>query len=85
MNDNPNRAESQTQRALIVRHLEQGNTLTSLQALNRFGCARMASRIDELRRAGLNIVTTMIPVKNRDGKQVRVAEYRLAEGKGVAA
>lgn len=84
-NDNPNINTSSSHRAMIRRHLEAGNALTSLQALNHFGCARLASRIDELRQAGLNITTTMIPVKNRDGKRVRVAEYRLAEGKGVAA
>lgn len=84
-NDNPNINTSSSHRALIRRHLEAGNSLTALQALNHFGCARLASRIDELRQAGLNITTTMIPVKNRAGKMVRVAEYRLAYAEEVAA
>ena len=63
---------------MIRRHLEAGNALTSLQALNHFGCARLASRIDELRQAGLNIETHWLRVQNRQGKWVRVAEYRLA-------
>lgn len=77
-NDNPNSNTSGSQRVKIRRHLEAGNSLTALQALNHFGCARLASRIDELRQAGLNITTTMILVENRHGKMVRVAEYRLA-------
>lgn len=84
-NDNPNIKTSNSQRAEIRRSLEGGNSLTALQALNHFGCARLASRIDELRQAGMNIETRWLRVQNRQGKWVRVAEYRLAEGKGVAA
>ena len=84
-NDNPNIKTSNSQRAEIRRYLEDGNSLTALQALNHFGCARLASRIDELRQAGMNIETRWLRVQNRQGKWVRVAEYRLAEGKGVAA
>lgn len=84
-NVNPNSNTSNSQRAAIRRHLEAGNSLTALQALNHFGCARLASRIDELRQAGMNIETRWLRVQNRQGKWVRVAEYHLAEGKGVAA
>ena len=84
-NVNPNSNTSNSQRAAIRRHLEAGNSLTALQALNHFGCARLASRIDELRQAGMNIETHWLWVENRHGKRVRVAEYRLAEGKGAAA
>ena len=76
-NDNPNSNTGNSQRAAIRTFLEHGNALTGLQALNHFGCARLAARIDELRQAGMPIETTMIRVRNRDGKPVRVAEYRL--------
>ena len=79
-NDNPNHNTSRSQCAAIRRHLEAGNSLTALQALNHFGCARLASRIDELRQAGMNIETHWLWVENRHGKRVRVAEYRLAQG-----
>lgn len=84
-NDNPNIKTSNSQRAAIRAFLERGGTLTALQALNHFGCARLASRIDELRQAGMNIETNWLWVENRNGKRVRVAEYRLADGKGAAA
>lgn len=77
-NDNPNIKTSNSQRAAIRTFLERGGTLTALQALNHFGCARLASRIDELRQAGMNIETHWLWVENRHGKRVRVAEYRLA-------
>lgn len=84
-NDNPNIKTSNSQRAEIRRYLEDGNSLTALQALNHFGCARLASRIDELRQAGMNIETHWLQVQNRQGKRVRVAEYRLAANDPAAA
>ena len=84
-NDNPNIKTSSSQCAAIRQFLERGNSLTALQALNHFGCARLASRIDELRQAGMNIETHWLQVQNRQGKRVRVAEYWLAKGKRAAA
>lgn len=84
-NNNPNIKTSNSQRAAIRAFLERGGALTALQALNHFGCARLASRIDELRQAGMNIETNWLWVENRNGKRVRAAEYRLADGKGAAA
>lgn len=78
-NSNPNAITSNSQRALIARHLNRGNPLTAMQALNHFGCARLASRIDELRQAGMQIETHWLYTTNRNGKTVRVAEYRLAQ------
>lgn len=77
-NDNPNIKTSSSQCAAIRQFLERGNSLTALQALNHFGCARLASRIDELRKAGMKIETIWLRVQNSEGKWVRVAEYRLA-------
>ena len=84
-NDNPNSNTGNSQRAAIRTFLEHGNALTGLQALNHFGCARLASRIDELRQAGMNIETHWLQVQNRQGKRVRVAEYRLAANDAAAA
>lgn len=84
-NDNPNSNTSTSQRKKIAAHLLAGNSLTALQALNHFGCARLASRIDELRQAGMNIETHWLQVQNRQGKRVRVAEYRLAANDPAAA
>lgn len=79
-NVNLNHNTSSSQRAEIAAFLNRGNSLTAMQALNHFGCARLASRIDELRQSGMAIDTHWIHVTNRNGKTVRVAEYRLAVG-----
>lgn len=43
----------------IKEHLESGNTLTALDALNLFGCLRLAARIADLKKLGLDIKTEM--------------------------
>lgn len=55
MNDNPNEKSSQSQNNQIIAWLEKGNTITQLEALNMFGCFRLASRIHNLRERGYNI------------------------------
>lgn len=77
-NQNPNSSTSNSQRALIAGYLNRGNFITSIMAQNLFGCARLASRIDELRQSGMQIETHWLTIRNRNGKPVRVAEYRLA-------
>ena len=46
----------------------QGKKLTSLEALNLFGCMRLASRIHDLRERGMNITKERIQVSS--GKYV---------------
>lgn len=49
---------TQTQR--IRRHLLRHNSITPLQALNRYGCLRLAARIWELKKAGFSVVKHMV-------------------------
>ena len=73
INDNAKSAKSQCD--MIAAWLEQGRTITTLEAINRFGCIRLASRINDLRNRGMNIQTNK--VKTNTGKIV--AEYTLAK------
>ncbi|SFI70016.1 Helix-turn-helix domain-containing protein [Pseudomonas guineae] len=76
-NDNPNSNTSSSQCAAIRRHLETGKTITAIEALDAFGCFRLAARINDLINAGLAVERTLVAVINRDGKKVRVAEYSM--------
>lgn len=49
----------------ILEHLKLGKSLTSLEALNAFGCLRLASRVNELIKQGYNIVSDRV----QDGKK----------------
>ena len=55
MNINLNSQSSASQCAQIKDWLMAGRTLTSLEALNLFGCLRLASRIYDLRKSGMDI------------------------------
>ena len=56
----------------ILAHLISGKSLTAMQALDKFGCFRLAARVESLRKQW-PITTEM---KTKDGK--RFAVYRLS-------
>jgi len=59
-----------TQSALILRHLSQGWSLTPLEALREYECFRLAARVFDLREAGHDI--HMALTTNTAGKRVGV-------------
>jgi len=56
----------------ILKCLESGASLTAVEALKRFGCLRLAARIEDMRKDGHPIITTMV-TKNDS----RVARYSM--------
>lgn len=52
--------------------LEAGKTITSMQAFKMFGCTRLAARILDLKRSGMQIDSIL--VENENG--CRFAVYR---------
>lgn len=73
INDNALSAKSQCD--MIAKWLNDGYSITSLEALKRFGCMRLASRIHDLRERGMKINACKITTPS--GK--RVCEYVLAK------
>lgn len=73
INENANESSSKTQKALILKALQQGDRLTHLDAEKRFNCLRLGARIYDLKQQGHNIISKMITVPS--GK--RVAQYWL--------
>ena len=61
-----------SQNACIAIWLKQGNSITPLEALHKFGCFRLGARISDLRKAGYEIETKMV---EKDGK--RFAQYTM--------
>lgn len=67
-----------SQAGQILAYMKKGNTITSLEAYNLFGCTRLASRIvDITRKLGYAPSRRRIQVKNREGKDVWVMQYYL--------
>ena len=67
-----------TQTEMIRAHLEAGREITPIDALEQYGCFRLAARIKELRNAGLLIETL---TEQRNGKAW--AKYRLVGQLGL--
>jgi hypothetical protein len=61
---------------MIAKHLRMGRKLTPLQALQLYGCMRLAARVLELKEKGMKIDTHIKTVRTSTGK-ARVAEYIL--------
>lgn len=61
-------------------------SITQYEAMRDLGVMRLASRVSELRKMGIPIEDTMIPVKNRFGETCYIKQYRLggAEKEGKA-
>ena len=56
----------------ITNHLLSGRAITPIEALNLYGCFRLAAHIHVLRNEGMDIRTEMI-----QGTQNRYASYTL--------
>lgn len=67
-----------SQRDEIKAMLEEGHIITHRDAELEVGCTRLPARIWELKRQGMKIEKTMIPVQTRRGKTM-VAAYRMVE------
>lgn len=68
-----------TQNERITRHLEDYGSITSMEAMSEYGIMRLASRINDLKRQGLPIVTETVTGRNRYGETTRYARYRLGD------
>lgn len=69
-----------SQREAIARHLKAGKSITSLEALKKFGCLRLGARIYELKKEGRDIhkYTTKV---GRGSEEKRVACYYELRGR----
>ena len=56
---------------MILEALQSGARLTHLDAISRFGCARLAARIADIRALGHDVKTRMIATTNG----AHIAEY----------
>jgi hypothetical protein len=54
-----------TQKQKIQHHLSKGKSITPIDALNKFGCFRLAARIADLRNDGINIATKNVTKKGK--------------------
>ena len=64
---------SDSQRMQILRHMWSGNSITTMEAFEKFRCTRLAARVVEIRESGHNVTAEMVKIGG-----ARVARYRIA-------
>ncbi len=56
----------------ILRHLRRRGTITPIEALQHYGCFRLAARVHDLRKRGIDV-----KVRQKKGTDATYAEYYL--------
>lgn len=67
-----------TQCEQVLQHMEKYGSITSKEAMEEYGIMRLASRITDLKKAGIEIEREMVTQKNRHGDLVTFARYSIA-------
>ena len=70
-----------SQCARIIEYMQAFGSISTLEAFNDLGVARLASRIHDLKGMGYNITSEIKSSKNRFGEKTYFKVYRLAEEK----
>ena len=69
-----------TQREAIIDYIDEFGSITPMQAFADLGITKLATRISEMRKDGMNFKIETVSVKNRYGKSVSYAKYSFGEG-----
>ena len=64
----------------VIEYIKIHGSITSLEAIEQIGVARLASRNCDLKKAGLNIEKKNETGVNRFGEKTRYARYSIAKG-----
>ena len=68
-----------TQREQILNYINEFGSITPMQAFADLGITKLATRISEMRRDGMEFKIETVKNKNRYGKPVYYARYSLYE------
>lgn len=66
-----------TQEDMVLNHLKQYKTITSLEAIQEYGITRLSAKIYSLRKMGYLITNDWTSGTNRWGKKVSWVKYTL--------
>lgn len=69
----------------ILRHMKENGSITSVEAISRYGATRLSSIIFNLRKAGHDIETVRMNTTDRYGHNVNYAKYVLHQDEGENA
>lgn len=68
-----------TQNQRILDYIDEFGSITQLSALQDLGIMRLASRVSDMKKQGINIKSKTEAVKNRYGETCHIKRYFLGE------
>ncbi len=68
-----------TQKEAILQYIEDFGSITPMQAFSDLGITKLATRISEMRKDGMDFKIETVSTKNRYGKSVHFARYSFCE------
>lgn len=71
--------QDMTQHEMILNHIEEYGSISSLEAMKEYGIMRLASRIHDLKKQGYVFNREVVTAKNRFDDPVRFVRYSLHE------
>ena len=72
-----------TQRQLILKYIQDFGSITPMEAISNFGITKLATRISEMRKDGMQFQIDTVKSKNRYGKTVCFAKYSFPKEEKV--
>ena len=79
MKNNPIKKQIPTQQESVLADLKAGKGITTLSAINDYGCLSLSRIIWQLREDGHNIVNGKIYKRSKRGAHYPMAEYKLIQ------
>ncbi len=70
-------SKNKSQISDVIHHLRKYKSITSMEAIKRYGATRLSSIIYVLKERGFGIETELREIKNRYGHITRIAVYHL--------
>lgn len=72
-------AAKRTQAERVLDYIMEFGSITQIDALRDIGCMRLASRISDLRKKGVDIISKTEAVKNRYGEKCYIKRYMVRD------
>lgn len=66
-----------TQAERVLDYINEFGSITQIDALRDIGCMRLASRISDLRKQGVDIISKTEAVNNRYGEKCYIKRYMV--------
>lgn len=69
-----------TQKQKVIQYIERFGSITPMEAFADLGITKLATRISEMRKSGMEFKIEMVQGQNRFQEPVRYAKYSFPEG-----